>query len=53
MNNNGPSIYHTKQALQHQNMKLKTRLMERVCENSKYLLLNCQKVGLVELILEP
>jgi len=33
-------------------MKLETRFVERVCENCKNLLLNCEKVGFVELILE-
>jgi hypothetical protein len=33
-------------------MKLETRFVECVCEDSKNLLLNCQEVGFVELILE-
>jgi hypothetical protein len=33
-------------------MKLETRFVECVCENSKNLLLDCQKIGFVELIME-
>lgn len=38
--------------LKHQDMQLESRLMKSVRQDSKYFLLNCQKVRTVELITE-
>jgi len=44
--------YQTEQMLKHQDMKFEPRLMKSVRQNSKYLLLNCQKVCSIKLITE-
>lgn len=44
--------YQAKQMLKHQDMQLESRFMKCVRQDSKYFLLNCQKVRTKELITE-
>ena len=44
------SFYQAKQVLQHQNMQLETRFMERISQHCEYFLLNSQEICSIELV---